>query len=621
MAQKHTNKDIIENNHPHLVEVIEYPWEETIDVTVNKNGLAVPAVVLQDKKVFIHSKFDPVKEAERTVSGIDPSEFDLVLVFGFGFAYHIEVLLDKMSPQGVLVAVEKNPAMVAAASASRDMSRILNDPRLVILVDPGEDDFSRFLKGKSSKKVSFVNHRGSYQLDPQYYTSLNGIARSYLSTKEVNIATLAKFEKVWSSNIARNIVRFISSPGVDIFYGKFTGMPVVVVAAGPSLNASLDFIKKSADRAIIVAVDTAYRVLVHAGIEPHFCVAVDPQVINARYFEGAAETRTVLITDPTVHPSVFRLFPGRVAITGVAFDMMKWIEKIAGVKGDISHGGSVSTNAYDFAVRSGASPVVLVGQDLAFTGGYAHARGSYLDEQVHVRTDRVNTAEMFNRRQLTALPRIMVKGINGGEVHTNQKMTIFLSWFEKRNDPTLINASIDGAFMPGVKHQRAETLIFKQTSQNIFSQLDKLYSDSLHFKDSEAVKKSLLDKLSRMEADIAALVPVLERAVGFSENLIKVMKESRKDQGKMDYILKKLSETDTFIESKTEIKDFISIAIQRVIHTITEGYAIDENDSNLQNDELVAKRSLFMYQGLLEGARFNAKIIHNMSLLLKSLSA
>ena len=133
-------------------------------------------------------------------------------------------------------------------------------------------------------------------------------------------------------------------------------------------------------------------------------------------------------------------------MTGVAFELMKWIERLTGEKGEITHGGSVSTNAYDFARRLGASPVYLAGQDLAFTGGHAHARGSYLDEQVHLRTGRLYTPEMLNRFQLTALPKIFVRGIRSGTVHTNQKMMIFLSWFQKRGDRNLVNATDDGAY-------------------------------------------------------------------------------------------------------------------------------------------------------------------------------
>jgi hypothetical protein len=97
---------------------------------------------------------------------------------------------------------------------------------------------------------------------------------------------------------------------------------------------------------------------------------------------------------------VFRFIRGPVAVCGIAFDGMKWIEKICGEKGEITHGGSVSTNAYDFARRCGCSPVYLCAQDLAFSRGLAHARGSYLDELIHLRTDRFAPATVFNRRQL-----------------------------------------------------------------------------------------------------------------------------------------------------------------------------------------------------------------------------
>ena len=95
-----------------------------------------------------------------------------------------------------------------------------------------------------------------------------------------------------------------------------------------------------------------------------------------------------------------------------------------------------------------------------------------------------------------------------------------------------------------------------------------------------------------------------------------MMKNNKKDS-KLDYILKKLSEIDKLLESKNTLKDMIGFTIQRVIHTITEGYEIDENDEKLSREELVAKKSHYLYKGILEGSEFNLRIINKIILLLK----
>jgi hypothetical protein len=61
----------------------------------------------------------------------------------------------------------------------------------------------------------------------------------------------------------------------------------------------------------------------------------------------------------------------------------------------------------------------------------------------------------------------------------------------------------------------------------------------------------------------------------------------------------------------------IGFTVQRVIHTITEGYEIDASDEKMNKQELVAKRSRFLYSGILEGIEFNRKIISKMIELLE----
>ena len=584
-----------------------------VEVIESKNGNPVPCINLEDgRKLFVHSRVDPVREAERFISEVDPSDKDLVIVLGFGFAYHCELLLEKVSPEVNVITIEKDEALLKSAFQSRDLEHLISLNNFYILADPTESLLGEIFRGKSSRNVMFITHRGSSQLHPDYYQNIISVIKSYISTKDVNIATLARFEKTWGSNTSRNIGIISRSCGVNQFFDEFSGIPAIVVAAGPSLGMSLGFIRDNLDKAVIIAVDTSYKLLVDNGITPHFCLSVDPQLINARYYEGIGDTDTILVSDPTVHPSLFRFFKGRVSVTGIAFDMMKWIEDICGKKGELTHGGSVSTNAYDFARRLGASPVVMVGQDLSFTSGLAHAKGSYLDEQIHNRTYKFNNAQMYNRRQLASLPQVYLKGVRGERVFTNQKMMIFQSWFEKRNDSNLVNATYNGVFINGVKNVPHDKLTFDYPVTEIRKKIDELYNKFADQTDSGKTAR-LKKRIDEMLSEIDSLIPVLEKAESYASELSQMIESGRdkSDPGKISFILKKLSETDKYIESMKKSKGLISFSIQRVIHTITEGY-----DLNSEKKDNVAERSLFLYRGLLEGTLFNKKILGKMRLML-----
>jgi hypothetical protein len=617
MKQELFEKNIsrIDCSHRETVDRIRGSRNEGIVAVATKDGDFVPRIDIGGRVLFVHSRFDPVTEARRFLSEISGGAHSLYVVAGFGFGYHCEALLDVAAKDATILILEKNGSMIRAAFENRDLGRLLSDGRVVLLVDPTEDDIAERMRGRSSKSVAFIAHRGSCQVDPEYYPNLIRIAKSYISMKDVNIATLAKFEKLWSSNITRNIVSFISVPAVSDFANVFAGIPAIVVAAGPSLSESVPFIKKNIGGAVVIAVDTAYFALRRYGIEPHFCVCVDPQVINARYFEGDLPGNTVLVADPCVHPSVLRLFRGRIIMAGVPFEMMKWIEDIAGKKGDIAHGGSVSTNAYDFAKKLGCAPLYLCGQDLAFTKGLAHARGSYLDEQFHLRVNRVWNEQMGNRFQLSALPKIMVRAIGDGKVHTNQKMMIFLNWFEKRNDDDLINVTKSGAFINGVKHMRDNEINLNRTI-DVGGRVDEIYEkNSIGTERARRITDEMSRRIDEMISGAHDIDCRLEKAVKFSDELCDIMAGQSRDRGRVGYILAKLSDIDKRLESAGAAKDMIGLSIQRVIHTITEGYDHDGMDA-VSDEHAVALRSRFLYRGMREGAAFSLKTLERMRLLL-----
>ena len=84
-----------------------------------------------------------------------------------------------------------------------------------------------------------------------------------------------RFAPRYLVNAIRNVPAVTAGSDVRALSGALTGTPAVICAAGPSLDAALDDLRTYADRAYIIACDTALRPLLTAGITPPVVVGLD----------------------------------------------------------------------------------------------------------------------------------------------------------------------------------------------------------------------------------------------------------------------------------------------------------------------------------------------------------
>ncbi|HXK66515.1 MAG TPA: hypothetical protein PK348_09625, partial [Spirochaetota bacterium] len=80
-------------------------------------------------------------------------------------------------------------------------------------------------------------------------------------------------------------------------------------------------------------------------------------------------------------------------------------------------------------------------------------------------------------------------------------------------------------------------------------------------------------------------------------------------------LVKKLDDIDKKLTELSVTKNLVGLTIQHIIHTVTEGYEIDESVTSEQ--EKVALKSLYLYKGMLEGLQYSTRVINNMIVLLQ----
>jgi hypothetical protein len=282
------------------------------------------------------------------------------------------------------------------------------------------------------QKLSILRLPGTRNRD--YYRHVEALISSIFDKRRVNINTLRRFGELWVRNLLSNLGCFITSPGIRAGEKRFSAVPALVLAAGPSLDKVLPDLKVLRQRCLIVAVDTSYRFCRYRGIEPDFLVTVDPQYWNSRHLDWLPRVRTVLVSESSAHPRIFRL-GGReeeAYFVSSFFPLGTYIEQLIGKRGLIGAGGSVATTAWDLCRYFGCSPIYMAGLDLGFPGKRTHAKGAFFEESMHGRSDRFFTAEQMNFDYLRQAQPTALKNNAGGWTLTDRRMLIYKSWFENQ---------------------------------------------------------------------------------------------------------------------------------------------------------------------------------------------
>ncbi|MGE8720612.1 motility associated factor glycosyltransferase family protein [Leptospira terpstrae] len=569
--------------------------------------------------VWIHSRFDPRKEAERFATELPHDGSDRIyLLFGAGLGYILPYLINKENV--TIIWMEPFPFFIQEAFKIFDFSKPLLDGKLILITGEGmEDQLSEAMKGKGTHPISFVPHRGSWQWKEADYQRLKFTAEQMFHKKDVNLATLTRFEKIWAKNICYNLPELSKFRPVSDLFGIAEGISIVVCGAGPSLSESISELITYRNQFLLLAVDTALPILTSFGVEPDLIFSVDPQALNSQYLEDYSGD-AILVFDPTSTYLSLRLDkgPNKGFVTSSPFPLIRLLERTGTSEiGSVPFGGSVSTNAASLATLMGAKFVFLVGQDLSFTKGLAHSKGAVLEERLNYLESRKFRREKHNYKQLFALPQKKVTGNQEETYITNEKMLIFKKWFEdhaKENHWT--NLTKFGARLEGIPHSEFEKEFLSGNSaeknnqiklvESVRNQIRSQLTKEVSFFDTS----QLVSEIQSTTESLSEFVITVKRGLAVSERIYNQIKRNQINPKTFSEDIKQMDAIDEQVSGKKGLNEILSLGIQRIILTITEGYDDNLSVEEKENTQLgVAKKSLLLYEGLYESVRTTKRML------------
>lgn len=494
---KNNNKLLLERNNNASIQW-EQPLGEALDFIYKEEGEQFFQNA-QGKILRIVSCVD-----EASLKNIDACLTQIVFFFGLATLGELEEAQRRANPDSLFVIIEPNTSLFHHAIEHDDFQKV-NVDKHIFLVDTPEK-VSELLKELTYTKALLFLRRPVFYFNSYYREHELSLIKEYVSA--IREAIQAKFFRIGNSihdsllglvHNMQNIPALCGAIDVNLLKGKMDNIPAFVVAAGPSLDKNIEELKKIEDKGIIIAVDTIAEKLVKNGIKPHFIASVERINVweyfyenKLPYYEGA-----FLVAPPVIQSEVVEAFGGN-----VIFPMRNsvreylWLGDMLGLAGDghkIWMGASCSHVAAGLAIHLGASPIVLVGQDLAYGNGdllKTHARDTEYDEKPEETPE-----EIFE-----------VEGYHGDVVKTQDLWNQFRKLYEekiKEDGLTVINATEGGAKIQGTIQMRLSEVVGKYCTTEIHMNefLSRAPRNRLDLKIISAKMKAYCEKLEQISSE------------------------------------------------------------------------------------------------------------------------
>lgn len=354
----------------------------------------------------------------------------------------------------VLVVHGRLPAPLAAAIQARRQRRtVLIGPAPDAALPPGvvrvlgETSVAAYLAAfkRMLPKRHLSIDLSDGLLDPDAVQRMDGFLGTAIQNQRMNWSTWHLLAPVWRDQAFANLPMAATGPDLNVLGQKLAGRPAIVVSPGPSLSKNIEVLRQAQGRAVLLAPLQTLKRLYREGIRPDFALVLDAvdQTSEPHDFFGEIPDSWLpdLIASNTTHANVLQRFASaQVYFFNAASPLDAMLVNAMRSPWPSLNAGSVAISCFRLAQHWRCSPIVLVGQDLAFTKGNRYA------------DDRVDLAPNLVRE----LP-----GYHGGTVSTTPDYFLFHHQFEvlaasyRAQDPALrlFNCTEGGASIGGFEQR------------------------------------------------------------------------------------------------------------------------------------------------------------------------
>jgi hypothetical protein len=371
--------------------------------------------------VALHSRYDPVREADRLVRRqLGASAAGVIVILGPGLGY-AAAAVRQVRPLARIITVAFDAALAIRAAQ-----------RLTALEchswAPGPGDLTSFLRREIDEldldNIAVVAAPVAARIFPVAYAAATAALRTVLGEQRGTLVTTAAFGRRWIRNAIRNSLTLEKVTSLSP-----SGRPIVVAASGPSLEGLLADLRSAREQYELWALPSAVPALTQAGVSPDIIIVTDAGYYGAAHlFHRGTATPIAMPLSAAPVPSLDGIATP-VSLFGEGHPFEAPLFAALGQRLPVvPSAGTVAASALRLALQLQAQTIFLVGLDLCFRDLQGHARPNVAASLLSATSSRTRPfpALLYDHAQAIA-PRRQIHG--GVLVRRSTALDTYAGWF------------------------------------------------------------------------------------------------------------------------------------------------------------------------------------------------
>lgn len=435
-------------------DIVEYLNDENdpddlVSEVIKIDGVKRLVVAKNDEYIQLESLYDGDDMFKVFFENVtDDWELDgKMFMFGLGNGSYARYFLNNSTSDHKIFVIEPSINIFKSVIENYDLTDLFDNDRFILTIIKGKDEkkYKKFFKMLFVYTDIFSAQIGAcLNYDMLFGEEIECWHSIFSMTRENSRYINALYEQDGLNFIRNNYSSFeyfCKSLSLEELINEMpTGVPTIIVSAGPSLNKNINELKNAKGKALIIAVDAAINPMVENGILPDLMISLDATK-GEEYIQEIAAKNIPLVCSMDAGRQLVEAHTGcKLYFSNYNRYLLEYFANENIELPFLQTGGSVSTSAFSLALLLKSETIILVGQDLAFTNNESHVRGSVRGDES---MDEVNSIYDMD----------MDIDIYGNPVKSSKMFKIFKSWFETQiaDNPgiTVIDATEGGAKILG----------------------------------------------------------------------------------------------------------------------------------------------------------------------------